>query len=744
MSKMTMATINSIPAKLQTIAGIEERAIQCVLCQERFRQPKSLPCFHSYCLECLEQWVSKTGNSSCPVCREHYPIPDAGLEEIEENSCIVSLLSMVAGLEKEEEAKCVVCERDAEYNCKDCKEFLCTGCMQMHRRLPVTRDHILLPLEEYKQQPSRERLLVKPSPCPTHKTLPLKFFCDYCRVPVCTECTVVTHKGETHRLRNIDDAFTEFSSKVVGLRSRSKDARTNLEDAIDRLAAMKLKLKNDRGLCLKKIQEHENHMHHLAKQCGQILKQNLESTYTTKDRAIDAQVEELELALVRLTNIMEFTDTLSTCPDKAAALVSSEEASKRLEHKTKNLPPLEPYENGFLDFVPDEEPLTLLNKKSLGVIAAFREESMQLQIKDIRDRIFVTRRQAFTVTVTTTDLSGAKKVTEGGARVTAVLKNKSGKTISVTITDRRDGEYDIRGECADEGNWMLEVNIYGRPIKGSPVLVTAEQEGIVGTVNLSTHWVNATYKVRGIMVNKFGDVLACNDTNQILEYDKAGGFRNKISLTQGIRVSNISPLSSHGLLAVADLSNKEVIICSPDGTPKRWFGKDDLVWPLGTVADEASGCVFVVDRDAHCFVKFSLDGRLLGRFGSEGSAVGHLKYPRYCALTRESHVIISDWGNHRVQLFDSEGNVLKVLVEGGQGDGRVWGPEGVVVDRDGNIIVASTHKLQLFDSHGKFVKRIDKREDGLNYPMGLSLIPNRIRQVTVANSGNNTYKSFNY
>ena len=71
--------------------------LQCAICREMFRDPKMLPCQHTFCLECLEN-VSKLGNGKtidCPLCkRTHdFPIQD-GAEGFPENMLMKSLLDI--------------------------------------------------------------------------------------------------------------------------------------------------------------------------------------------------------------------------------------------------------------------------------------------------------------------------------------------------------------------------------------------------------------------------------------------------------------------------------------------------------------------------------------------------------------------------------------------------------------------------------------------------------------------------
>src|SRR4051812_29679270 len=48
-----------------------EDIIACCVCMEQYKDPKILPCGHSFCSTCLESWFIRDPNgfSHCPLCR---------------------------------------------------------------------------------------------------------------------------------------------------------------------------------------------------------------------------------------------------------------------------------------------------------------------------------------------------------------------------------------------------------------------------------------------------------------------------------------------------------------------------------------------------------------------------------------------------------------------------------------------------------------------------------------------------
>jgi len=44
-------------------------SLSCPICLKLFKKPKYLPCYHSYCEQCLEK-MEEESRITCPQCRE--------------------------------------------------------------------------------------------------------------------------------------------------------------------------------------------------------------------------------------------------------------------------------------------------------------------------------------------------------------------------------------------------------------------------------------------------------------------------------------------------------------------------------------------------------------------------------------------------------------------------------------------------------------------------------------------------
>ena len=54
----------------------------CSICQDELKDPRLLPCIHSFCLECLEQYCADKlpgDDVPCPECRNEFSVPKTGV-----------------------------------------------------------------------------------------------------------------------------------------------------------------------------------------------------------------------------------------------------------------------------------------------------------------------------------------------------------------------------------------------------------------------------------------------------------------------------------------------------------------------------------------------------------------------------------------------------------------------------------------------------------------------------------------
>ena len=140
---------------------------------------------------------------------------------------------------------------------------------------------------------------------------------------------------------------------------------------------------------------------------------------------------------------------------------------------------------------------------------------------------------------------------------------------------------------------------------------------------------------------------------------------------------------------------------------KRGCSDGMFKYPWG-VAVNARDEIAVTDSYNHRVQIFNSDGNYLRSFGREGNKAGEFKFPAGIAFHKNGNVFVADEYNHRIQIFSGEGEYVGSFGGEGSLDSQLTYPWGLTVDSDGNIIVADTGNklIKIFSPDGKFLMKI--------------------------------------
>ncbi|KAG1667945.1 RING finger protein nhl-1 [Nymphon striatum] len=119
-----------------------DQLLTCAICLDRYRNPKLLPCQHTFCMEpCLDGLIDYVRRQiKCPECRAEHRIPYKGIQEFPTNVTLMRFLELhreVTGEEPEPEPclmeRCAVCTEKAFcVKCAHCAKKVCEECKEAH------------------------------------------------------------------------------------------------------------------------------------------------------------------------------------------------------------------------------------------------------------------------------------------------------------------------------------------------------------------------------------------------------------------------------------------------------------------------------------------------------------------------------------------------------------------------------------------------------------------------------------
>ncbi|XP_025045757.2 tripartite motif-containing protein 66 isoform X1 [Pelodiscus sinensis] len=205
----------------------------CLVCKWELkrRDPRLLPCLHSFCKDCLpdliqgysytptECEVMYEGILSCPVCKQ-----TCFARDIIENFFLKDFSTANPAMAR----SCSTCKekRPAHSLCTNCNKWLCSSCTEEHRHGKETGDHFLsvsLKGSSGTDGGTNEFSLF----CPIHSQESLKLFCETCDVLTCRNCLLTEHKE--HRFMHLEEALQNQRLILENVTAKVEERKTEMQ-----------------------------------------------------------------------------------------------------------------------------------------------------------------------------------------------------------------------------------------------------------------------------------------------------------------------------------------------------------------------------------------------------------------------------------------------------------------------------------------------------------------------------------
>lgn len=158
-----------------------EQMLTCAICLDKFKNPRLLPCQHSFCGDaCMEGLVDYARRQiKCPECRAEHRIPYQGVSSLPSNVTLIRFLELHSRITGEEPEpvptfmeKCSICGEkiDGVQRCWHCEKKVCPECKEAHidllkreiNRVNNQSKRCLTKLQEFKETlvKSQDRLII--------------------------------------------------------------------------------------------------------------------------------------------------------------------------------------------------------------------------------------------------------------------------------------------------------------------------------------------------------------------------------------------------------------------------------------------------------------------------------------------------------------------------------------------------------------------------------------------------------
>ncbi|XP_015777298.1 PREDICTED: E3 ubiquitin-protein ligase TRIM71-like [Acropora digitifera] len=688
---------------VQQLFRMLKKEAECPLCLDTVKTPKTLPCLHSFCLECLDKLANFARRQlqtsiKCPVCQASFPIPSTNTFANLPSSFHLNRLVDVLALHDStvQVQKCNSCDENnpATSYCFVCQSFMCESCFQAHQRLKATRDHRNVLIDKLQAEDVQE-LIERPVICSQqyHEDQALEFYCEDCKVLICLKCSIVSHnrhlvtdtrKAALEQKMQMTEALAKLKAEILLYENEIKK-QTELKDknVTDVMNAEKM-MTDSVEEWIRNLREHEKKM-----------KQEFRVIYEAEQKQHETRLENLELITTQLKSCVERGQGVLERNVSAEILQTNHTILQRCEELMNARKPdryKSPYLNYFVKKKFDTFDQILVTKTdSLMCLAEFDDSEIGRESN---------------VVVVTRD-SGGLQCYQQDDQIKVDILTAEGDHLKTELKDSKDGKYTVTYTPQCVGHHSVKIEVNGQPLTGSPFLVQIRQ-----------HHYQFSFK--------FG----------VLEGNRGRNFGG---------ISDIAVSDRTGMIAVADGANKRIQLFSSNGKFKTQVKLDG--GPCSVAFTDCGDLLTLSSENNNKLCLFSEEGRFIKHINAK-----HLKKPHRLSIASDGRLIITDHANNEVKVLSPDGNdqlmsmtapncynspefaayhqkkfyvsypydsCIKVFDETGvyiydigcegSSDGQFLCPVGLVIDKCNRLIVCDVDKLrlQLFTLSGKFLSKLE-------------------------------------
>ncbi len=209
-------------------------------------------------------------------------------------------------------------------------------------------------------------------------------------------------------------------------------------------------------------------------------------------------------------------------------------------------------------------------------------------------------------------------------------------------------------------------------------------------------------------------------------FGRAGALTGQFLNPQGVAMGD----GEQGLIYVTDSGNQRVQVFSKDGDFRFQFGtfgqgKGQFNQPTGIAL--ANGSVLVTDTGNQRIERFNWRGDYLSSFGSLGNDKNQFNIPMGIMVDDFNQRWIADAQNDRVCGFDSFDKPIIHIGSFGLGPGFLRHPVDVADDGFGQLIISDqgNHRIQIMTKEGDFVSQFGSEQE-MAMPSGITLYKQKI------------------
>ncbi|XP_023931083.1 tripartite motif-containing protein 2-like [Lingula anatina] len=712
-----------------------ENFLTCHICLEEYKDPRVLPCYHTFCLECIADHAAKNGvqnKFSCPVCRNEAPVPPGGLETLVKNFCLRKITDFIKDQKAPEGRLCEYCKhKEATLLCQGCPKTnqLCATCRELHDSIPALTGHHFIALSQVdfsvnsaSMREQLRRVLDKAQFCDKHDGELLTFYCKEDDTVACRDCILETHSK--HDFEKLGDLVRDQREQIrEKLKCLPTEKLSRFEKAEKVTVQTEERLEENQSKVLRLVDSQKLAMAKEINENSKILERELEDNYQEIEKNVREQTT------TYLTNVKQHFERY-----RKKMQSNYSEMKRFVDGRSNELSTeVKAFTSTQVKALMAEKDKQEMNKISIQSIRDFAQQltdtgsdiEVMTHSKKLQTRIQELHTVEPAVDTKITNIT----FTPGKTEMDLVLQfPKIPEPLPLTIKTVSIKAKTYSGPLDAYFGSLKKERVHLRQLMeakwvGTPERVTCFK---VKDWPWDVQWTDdrCVLVVRGITVSVFSSTGQCN---------------REISI-EG-RARRITTVSNDRFVVTCE--DKCCRLYSTLGQVIRCFGQGDMSDPWGVTVDRTEGKVYVCDSDTRCICVYSMESfQLVNKIGIPMCSDGSQRCAYHHGINA---IIVSDYSAHCVYAVTPQGDVLfqyGTRCQSGNEDGQLDYPRGVCVDNIGHIFIADSRndRVIVLGSDGKFLRYVLTRNNGLRSPLSVDVSSNGELVVGTDGCEISTYK----
>ena len=599
--------------------------------------------------------------------------------------------------------------------CKQCTHFLCPECLKAHNKWQAFSTHEVINVQDVAVNTSKLLPLNKDRnmKCNDHKKS-LKVYCETCQELICRDCTI-SQRHQNHKYKLVTECYPDHHQEIEANLTTVKNKVADINTAVTNLITREREVTTQGEDVKKEIHTQAQLIINLVQRSERQLVQQVDTAVQQKTHLLTKQRKEAETILNQLKGCEEFVEQSLKVGSQQQVLREKQNMVQVMTTVNQDVNPVvfQPIEEANMTFTRNQ--MLVGRYEGIGELTSKTFGNSVL----VENTCYVGKKSTVGVNLQSHDGS---PLSVPFSLISCELSTaRNSQPIGCDINETQSGKYNISFTPNSREEHELIVRLGGVDIPGSPCTLHAipspEMRGKPVNIisGLNNPW--------GVVVTKNGEtVVAEYGAHCITILNKEGKKVKSFGTRRAKEGQFTNPcgvaISHDGHILVTDSHRLQKLTFQGDcvksvGSSKAGSAPLQFNTPVGITVHPTTGQIFIADTHNHRIQVLNNDLTYSFSFGEKGSAPEQFDLPYDVTFDNEGNLYVVEWNGRCIKKFTSRGEYVSKFSSCGSNPGQVSHPTSIIIDN--NLVYVSdygNHRISIFDTNGCFVHCFGKRGSG--------------------------------